>query len=595
MWRAAISGSGAEGTMQQRWGLPIVAWPSRLRPTYWDGVALPLVLGSVVLLAWASRQMSVPYRLGETLAISLDPRYLPEYGLRTVLRMALALAASLAFSLAYAAIAAKSRRAEKLLIPVLDILQSVPILGFLSITVTGFIALFPGSLMGYECAAIFAIFTSQAWNMTFSLYQSFIGVPQDLREAARMYHLSPWQSFWRLEVPFAMPQLIWNMMMSVSGGWFFVVASEAISVNGQDVKLPGIGSYIALAIEQRDLAAVGYAILAMLVLILIYDQLLFRPLLAWAQRFKVEAITQDEIEPPWFLIMLQRARLFDLLRSVFDAATVLASRLARRAAPRRAGAHRRRFGAAGARWADLVWNGVLIAGVAYAIIDIARFVESEVGLHEVLHVLLLGLCTLARVVVLIVLAALIWVPIGVWIGLRPRLARRVQPIVQFLAAFPANLFFPVAVVAILRFHLDVEIWVSPLMILGTQWYILFNVIAGTLALPTDYQFVASNLGVSRFLWWRRLILPAIFPAFVTGAVTASGGSWNASIVAEIVRWGNDTLVATGIGAYIAEATEKGDFPRIALGICVLCLYVLLFNRLLWRRLYLLAEERLRLD
>jgi len=581
--------------MQQRWGLPIVAWPSRLRPNYWDGVALPLVLGSVVLLAWASRQMGAPYRLGQTLAISLDPRYLPEYGLRTVLRMALALAASLAFSLAYAAFAAKSRRAEKLLIPVLDILQSVPILGFLSITVTGFIALFPGSLMGYECAAIFAIFTSQAWNMTFSLYQSFIGVPQDLREAARMYHLSPWQSFWQLEVPFAMPQLIWNMMMSVSGGWFFVVASEAISVNGQDVKLPGIGSYIALAIEQRDLAAVGYAILAMLVLILIYDQLLFRPLLAWAQRFKVEAVTQDEIEPPWFLIMLQRARLFDVMRSVFDEAAALLSRLARRAAPRRAGAHRLRFGAAGARWADLVWNGLLIAGVAYALIDIARFVDSEVGLREVLHVLLLGLCTLARVVVLIALAALIWVPIGVWIGLRPRLARRVQPIVQFLAAFPANLFFPVAVVAILRFHLNVEIWVSPLMILGTQWYILFNVIAGTLALPTDYQFVASNLGVSRFLWWRRLILPAIFPAFVTGAVTASGGSWNASIVAEIVRWGNDTLVATGIGAYIAEATEKGDFPRIALGICVLCVYVLLFNRLLWRRLYLLAEERLRLD
>jgi NitT/TauT family transport system permease protein len=595
MWRAAISGGGAEGTMQQRWGLPIVAWPSRLRPNYWDGVALPLVLGSVVLLAWASRQMGAPYRLGQALAISLDPRYLPEYGLRTVLRMALALAASLAFSLAYAAFAAKSRRAEKLLIPVLDILQSVPILGFLSITVTGFIALFPGSLMGYECAAIFAIFTSQAWNMTFSLYQSFIGVPQDLREAARMYHLSPWQSFWQLEVPFATPQLIWNMMMSVSGGWFFVVASEAISVNGQDVKLPGIGSYIALAIEQRDLAAVGYAILAMLVLILIYDQLLFRPLLAWAQRFKVEAVTQDEIEPPWFLIMLQRARLFDVMRSVFDEAAALLSRLARRAAPRRAGAHRLRFGAAGARWADLVWNGLLIAGVAYALIDIARFVDSEVGLREVLHVLLLGLCTLARVVVLIALAALIWVPIGVWIGLRPRLARRVQPIVQFLAAFPANLFFPVAVVAILRFHLNVEIWVSPLMILGTQWYILFNVIAGTLALPTDYQFVASNLGVSRFLWWRRLILPAIFPAFVTGAVTASGGSWNASIVAEIVRWGNDTLVATGIGAYIAEATEKGDFPRIALGICVLCVYVLLFNRLLWRRLYLLAEERLRLD
>ena len=581
--------------MQQRWGLPIVAWPSRLRPNYWDGIALPLVLGSIVLLAWASRQMSMPYRLGQTLAISLDPRYLPEYGLRTVLRMVLALVASLVFSLAYAALAAKSRRAEKLLIPLLDILQSVPILGFLSITVTGFIALFPGSLMGYECAAIFAIFTSQAWNMTFSLYQSFSAVPKDLHEASRMYHLSPWQSFWQLDVPFAMPNLIWNMMMSVSGGWFFVVASEAISVNGQDVKLPGIGSYIALAIEQRDLAGVGYAILAMLVLILIYDQLLFRPLLAWAQRFKVEAIGQDEIEPPWFLTMLQRARLFDLLRSLFDAAASLASLASRRALP--AGAVQRlpRTRFAEARWIDYVWSAALLVGTLYTLYEIALFVQTEVGLHEVLYVLLLGFITLIRVVVLIALAAVIWVPIGVWIGLRPRLARRVQPIVQFLAAFPANLFFPVAVAAILRFHLNVEVWVSPLMILGTQWYILFNVIAGTLALPTDYQFVASNLGVSRWLWWRRLVLPGIFPAFVTGAVTASGGSWNASIVSEIVRWGNDTLVATGIGAYIAQATDKGDFPRIALGICVLCLYVLLLNRLLWRRLYVLAEERLRLD
>jgi NitT/TauT family transport system permease protein len=579
--------------MQQRWGLPIVAWPSRLRPTYWDGVALPLVLGTVVLVGWASRQMSVPYRIGEALPLSLDPSHLPEYGLRTVLRMALALVASLVFSLAYAALAAKSKRAEKVLIPILDILQSVPILGFLSITVTGFIALFPGSLMGYECAAIFAIFTSQAWNMTFSLYQSFLGVPQDLREAARMYHLSPWQSFWRLEVAYALPNLVWNMMMSVSGGWFFVVASEAITVAGQDVKLPGIGSYIALAIERRDMAAVGWAIFAMLVFILIYDQLLFRPLLAWGQRFKVEGIGADEIEPPWFLTMLQRARLFDLLRHLFDEMAAVASHAATRASPRRLVLPR--TSRRSARWIDTAWNALLLAGAVYALVEIALFVRGEVGWREVGHVFLLGLATLVRVVVLIALAALVWVPIGVWIGLRPRLARRVQPVVQFLSAFPANLFFPVAVIAILRFHLNVEIWVSPLMILGTQWYILFNVIAGTLALPTDYQFVASNLGVTRWLWWRRLVLPGIFPAFVTGAVTASGGSWNASIVSEVVRWGNTTLVATGIGAYIAEETGKGDFPRIALGICVLCLYVLLFNRLLWRRLYNLAEERLRLD
>ncbi|HZL59882.1 MAG TPA: ABC transporter permease subunit [Stellaceae bacterium] len=577
--------------MAQRWGLPIVAWPSRLRPSFWDGVALPLVIGTLILLAWASQQMSVPYHPGETLPISLDPLKLPAYALRTVMRMALALGLSLAFSLAYAAAAAKSRRAEKLLIPVLDILQSVPILGFLSITVTGFIALFPGRLLGYECAAIFAIFTSQAWNMTFSLYQSFIGVPHDLREAARMYHLSAWQSFWQLEVPFALPNLVWNMMMSVSGGWFFVVASEAISVNDNTVLLPGIGSYISVAIDHRDLHAVGYAIVAMLVLILIYDQLLFRPLLAWAQRFKVEEIGGDEIEPPWFLVMIQRARIFRGVAHVCGRLADLTSRAATRLPQARAPRPGKRVSAA----LDLLWNAALAAGSLYAFAEIMLYIHAEVGWTEFGHVVFLGAVTLLRVVVLIVLASLLWVPIGVWIGLRPRLAHRIQPVIQFLAAFPANLFFPLAVYAIVKYSLNTEIWLSPLMILGTQWYILFNVISGTLSLPTDYQLVAGNLGVRRWLWWRRLILPGIFPAYVTGAVTASGGSWNASIVAEIVKWGDTTLTATGIGAYIAVETVAGDFPRIALGITVLCLYVLLFNRLLWRRLYHLAEERLRLD
>jgi NitT/TauT family transport system permease protein len=578
--------------MQQRWGLPIVAWPSRLRPGYWDGIALPLVIGAIMMIAWASQQMSVPYHPGQTLPISLDPRHLPEYGIRTVLRMVAALIASLVFSLAYAAVAAKSRRAEKILIPILDILQSVPILGFLSITVTGFIALFPGSLLGYECAAIFAIFTSQAWNMTFSLYQSFSTVPSDLREAARMYHLSPWQSFWQLEVPFALPQLIWNMMMSVSGGWFFVVASEAISVANNKVLLPGIGSYISLAIDRRDLGAVAYAILTMLVLILVYDQVLFRPLLAWAQRFRVEEIGADEIEPPWFLVMVQRARIIRLLIEGADRGIALlgqASRHLPRPSARPAASRARSV------FADALWNGVLLAVAAGALLEIGRYIHAEVGWHEVLRVVVLGFLTLIRVIVLIVLAALVWVPIGVWIGLRPRLARQVQPIIQFLAAFPANLFFPIFVSVIVVYKLNPEIWLSPLMILGTQWYILFNVIAGTLALPTDYQLVAGNFGVRNLLWWRRLVLPGILPAFVTGAVTASGGSWNASIVAEVAQWGHTTLQATGIGSYIAEMTEKGDFPRLALGVTVLCLYVLLFNRLLWRRLYNLAEERSRLD
>jgi NitT/TauT family transport system permease protein len=582
--------------MEQRWGLPLIAWPSRLRPNAWDLIALPLVLGLLALVAWGGMAMGAHYAIGEALPISLDPWRLPEYALRTVLRMAAALVASLVFSLVYAALAAKSRQAEKILIPVLDILQSIPILGFLSITVTGFIALFPGRLLGVECAAIFAIFTSQAWNMTFSLYQSLRTVPVELIEAARMYHLSTWQRFWRLEVPHAVPALVWNMMMSVSGGWFFVVASEAITVAGQTILLPGIGSFIATAIEQRDLGAIGYAVMVMLVVILLYDQLLFRPLLAWSRKFIGDPRAEEDYARPWFLIVLQRARLFDLAQTgilainrAVDYAILRAAGALHRVAPQRQAERRRSW------LAERLFDMVLLALAGAAVVWIMLFVGASVAPAEIGWVFVLGLITAARVLVLIALASLIWVPIGVWIGLRPHIADRAQPVVQFLAAFPANLFFPAAVVLILHFRLDPEIWLSPLMILGTQWYILFNVIAGTTGLSAELQLAASNLGVRRLLWWRRVMLPAIFPAYVTGAVTAAGGSWNASIVSEVVQWGDTTLRATGIGAYITRYTAEGDAARIALGIGVLCLYVLAFNRLLWRRLYDLAAERLRLD
>jgi NitT/TauT family transport system permease protein len=505
--------------------------------------------------------------------------------------MGAALVASLVFSLAYAALAAKSRRAEKILIPVLDILQSVPILGFLSITVTGFIALFPGRLLGVECAAIFAIFTSQAWNMTFSVYQSLRTVPMELIEAARMYHLSPWRRFWRLEVPHAIPSLVWNMMMSVSGGWFFVVASEAITVSGQSILLPGVGSYIATAIAQRDLAAIGWAVLVMFVVILLYDQLLFRPLIAWSRKFQGDASADADNVRPWFLIALQRARLFDLVQAGLLAVNRMIDGAIAALARRRAPVAERPPRPA----VDLAFDIALLALAAGASVWLVAFIRESVDLAEIGWVFLLGLATAVRVLVLIGIASVVWVPIGVGIGLRPHLANLAQPVVQFLAAFPANLFFPAAVVLILRFRLDPEIWLSPLMILGTQWYILFNVIAGTTALPVELRLAAQNFAVRRLLWWRRVILPAIFPAYVTGAVTAAGGSWNASIVAEIVQWGDTTLTATGIGAYIARTTAEGDGARIALGIAVLCLYVLAFNRLLWRRLYNLAAERLRLD
>jgi NitT/TauT family transport system permease protein len=534
--------------------------------------------------------MGARYQIGDALPISLDPWALPEYALRTVLRMGAALFVSLLFTLTIAPLAAKSRQAEKILIPGIDILQAVPVLGFLSITVSGFIALFPGRLLGVECAAIFAIFTSQAWNMTFSVYQSLRTVPADLVEAAQLYRLSAWQRFWRLEIPYAMPNLVWNMMMSVSAGWFFVVASEAITVSGRMILLPGVGSYIAVAIAERDLAAIGYALLCMLIVILLYDQLLFRPLLAWSRKFLPEEAADEVYTRPWFLVVVQRAGLFDLVLVVGNAITRAIDKALRRL-PRPS----RRLGGSGGLLSERLFDLAMLALAAGAGLWLLLLIRSSVSVSEIGWVLLLGAITAVRVMVLIALASLIWVPVGVWIGLRPDIAERAQPVVQFLAAFPANLLFPVAVALILQYRLNPEIWLSPLMILGTQWYILFNVIAGTTSLPRELRLAASNLGLRRLLWWRRLILPAIFPAYVTGAVTAAGGSWNASIVSEIVQWGDTTLQATGIGAYIARYTAEGDAARIALGIGVLCLYVLAFNRLVWRRLYDLAAERLRLD
>ncbi|ALJ34586.1 ABC transporter permease subunit [Azospirillum brasilense] len=571
-------------------------------PNRWDLVALPLVVGLLALAAVGGHQMAAPLASLDAPAVSLDPWNLPDYALRSTLRMLAAMAASLLFTFTYATLAAKSRRAGMVLIPVLDVLQSVPVLGYISFTVVFFLSLFPGSVLGAECAAIFAIFTSQAWNMTFSVYQSLRSVPRDLDEAATSFRFSGWQRFWRLEAPFAMPGLVWNMMMSMSGGWFFVVASEAITVGDHTVTLPGIGSYLAEAIAQKNLGAVGWAVLAMLAVILLYDQLLFRPLVAWADKFRVEQTGAQEAPESWVLRLFQRTR---VCRSLLAPVVALLGRVAwLRLTPLSAlsdalpPALKRRVAGppspARDRWLDRVWYAVVAAAALALGWTMLRFIAASAGWGDVGTVLLLGAATLLRVVVLIAIASLVWVPLGVLIGLRPRLAEAVQPLAQFLAAFPANLLFPVAVVTILRFDLNPDVWLSPLMILGTQWYILFNVIAGTSAFPSDLKEAASSFRIRGWQWWRDVMLPGVFPYYLTGAVTAAGGSWNASIVAEAVRWGDAEVTAHGLGSYIAQATAAGDYPRIVLGIAVMSLFVTLLNRLLWRPLYGYAERYLRL-
>lgn len=642
----------------------------------WDLLALPLIFGALLLLTHSFEAAHAPFKPGTPdLTVSLDPRNLPYYALRSAVRMLLAVLFSLLFTFTYATLAARSRRAERILIPILDFLQSLPILGFLTVTTTLFLGLFRGSVMGLEAASIFAIFTSQAWNMAFSFYASLTSIPKELDEVSRQLGLSAWQRFWKLDVPYATPSLLWNTMMSVSGGWFFVVASEMISVSGRQKaqELPGLGAYIGEATARADLHAMAWAGLALLVTIVLYDQLLFRPIMAWAEKFKFEQSKSEVVPSSWMLTLWQRARFTRSLMVLPARGWEALSRLSvRRVRPAAVAPARPRLPQ---RTADLLWTGVttllslgllglllhfifgaglgvqaghllganpelnpdVSASTAQAFAQAGVTVQPDhsvwlsdvchapqtaalqglvaqsdpqlnlasacvgplveagrVSLTELPHLFLLGSFTLLRVVGMVALATLIWLPIGVWIGLSPRLATRVQPLVQFLAAFPANLVFPVAVILITRLHLAPWVLLTPLLVLGTQWYILFNVIAGALALPADLKEAARVQGLRGPLLWKRLLLPAVFPAAVTGGVTASGGSWNASIVSEVVTWGTATYSLAGLGAYIARWSTGTFNPHVAIGMVLMGLFVLGFNRLLWHRLYELAETRYRI-
>ena len=562
--------------------------PPRLGANRWDFLAGALVLGAIALVMVAGQQMRAPMAALDAAPISLDPAQLPAYALRSTVRMLAAMALSLLFTLVVGTLAARNRRARAILLPLLDVLQSVPVLGYLSFTVVIFLTLFPDSVLGAELAAIFAIFTSQVWNMTFSFYQSLRTVPSDLHDVARSLRLSPWQRFWHLDIPFATPGLVWNAMVSISGGWFFVVACEAIAVGSRTILLPGIGSYVALAIAESDLAAIGWALAAMLVVIGLTDLLVFRPLVAWSDRFRLGGSRTGVGPKSWMLTVWRRTR---LLREISAALRRWLSKRTLRPRPRLVGRVSLPNGIG--RLSDLAFYVSLVLLAAgslwYALHFLALFDASEW-----LHVFALGALTLLRVLVVTALAMLVWVPVGVAIGLRPRWTARVQPVVQFLAAIPVNLVFPLAVYAIVQLRLNHEIWLSPLIILGAQWYILFNVIAGASTIPQDLLEISRSLGVKGWLRWRRVLLPGIAPYAITGALTAWGGAWNATIVAEVVYWGDQRLVANGLGAYIAVHTEAGDFARIALGVAVVCAYVVVINRLAWRPLYDAAERRFRL-
>lgn len=562
-------------------------------PNFYDAIAFILIMTVLALIAMGASGMHQTLAKLQATPIELSLVNLPKYALYTTLRMFAAIFASLVFTFFVATLAAKNKKAEMIIIPALDILQSVPILGFLTFTVTIFMGLFPGEQLGVELAAIFVIFTSQAWNMAFSFYQSLRTVPQDLKDVCEQFSLNSWQRFWQLEVPFAIPGLVWNTMMSMSGGWFFVVASEAIVVGNTQIALPGIGSWLALAINHKNLAAVGWAVLAMGIIILLYNQLLFRPIIAWADKFKMERTASQQQPKSWLYTLIKKSDASNFMMRPF---AILNSFILQIPWPHKS---KKKQILPIHSWIsttlNILWFSLIYVLFIFSILFLTNYLYASVTSKTVINVFLLGTITATRVIILIALASLVWVPLGVWIGLRPKLTAWIQPLAQFLAAFPANILFPIFVIMIVKYDLNPDIWISPLMILGTQWYIFFNVIAGVSVFPNDLKESCTVYNIRKWLWWRKIILPAIFPYYITGALTASGGAWNASIVAEVIQWGSTRLEAHGLGAFIASATQKGNTHEVVLGIAVMSIFVIVFNRLIWRRLYTYAAQYTHFD
>jgi NitT/TauT family transport system permease protein len=542
----------------------------------------------VVVRVGASAHVPIPR--GKTATINTSPAELPYYAARSLLRMFIALFFSYAFSLGYAYAAARSRRARRVLIPALDILQSVPVLGFLAVTVTFFLALFPGSELGLEAASIFAVFTSQAWNITFSFYHSLVTQSGELDEASRLMGLSRWKRFWSIDVPGGAIGLVWNGMMSFGGSWFFLTASELIIVGGHRYTLPGVGSYVGIAVAQGKLGHVIWGIVTMILMILAVNVVFWRPLVAYAERFRLEQ-TESATKPRSVVLSALRRSSWPVLAGrgrralarpvnrVMGAATGIDDRsLVSHAARRRA--------------ADVAFMAVVLAVLGYGLYSMLAYIAAgQQGLGVLGQAFGLGFLTFVRVVVVVALSSVIWVPVGVWIGFNPKVAQYMQPVVQVFASFPANFIYPFAIVVFLAIGLSLNYGSILLLLLGTQWYVLFNVIAGASAVPSDLKEAMDNLGVHGWERWRRMILPAIFPAYVTGAITAAGGAWNASIVAEIVDYNRHVLVAKGLGSFITQATADNNFHAIIAGILVMSVYVTGLNALLWRRLYALAETK----
>jgi len=521
-----------------------------------------------------------------SIEIDLSPWVLPRYTFFSLSRGLIAYLISLSFTLVYGYWAAKDRVAERVLVPLLDILQSIPVLGFMPGVVLALVALFPGSNIGLELAAIIMIFTGQAWNMTFSFYHSLRSVPLDLREAATVNRFSWWQRFKWLELPYATIGLVWNSMMSMAGGWFFLVNIEALQLGDKDFRLPGIGSYMKVATEQGRIDSMLFAIVAMMLMIVIVDQLLWRPIVVWSQKFRFEEGGQQEAMTSWFLTWLRRSVLIRRIRWLIHRAKRRKEDIPKtpREEPTAMSTGR------GTAWVSTIMLGLLIVVLAWGAVKLIGLLNG-VSRSEWAQIVMAGFWTLGRVLLATAIGTLWALPAGLAIGLSPRLSRILQPVIQVVASFPAPMLFPLVIAGLQWTGVSLGWGSILLMLLGTQWYILFNVIAGAMAIPADLREAARSYRITGWQRFRALYYPAVFPYLVTGWVTAAGGAWNASIVSEFVTFRGETLQANGLGAMISAAAESANFALLAASILFMSSLVVVFNRTVWRRCYRLAEER----
>lgn len=524
--------------------------------------------------------------------ISLKPSALPYYALRSLGRMAAAYILSLLFALLYGYMAAHNRRAEQVLIPLLDVLQSVPILSFMPVVLLSLSAVLPERFAA-ELASVVLIFTSQVWNLTFSWYQSLTMVPNELREASQIFRFNWWIRLKTLELPFATPGLIWNSMMSWAGGWFFLMAAEIFTVGKRDFRLPGLGSYLQEAANRGNLPAILWGIGTLIAVIVMLDQFVWRPLVAWSERFTLEMVERDYPTTSWLYDALRSSVIVERLSKIFAALGEHFDTWMARRWPFASRTYL--YGEKNGNKLPGLFIGIVFLGViGYGALRAAILLTQVPAAQWIQIGLGLGATTLRVLVALII--ALAWtIPVGVAIGMNPRLSSWLQPLVQTVASIPATALFPVFVLALVALPGGLNLVAVLLMLMGTQWYLLFNVIAGASTIPQDLRDTAALLRLSRWERWRTLILPALFPYLVTGAITASGGAWNASIVAEYVEFGGQTLRATGLGDLIAFATSQGNYPLLLASTLAMIMTVVLINSLFWRRLYRLAEERYRLE